>query len=234
RTAMGGRCLRRWLAYPLRDPGRIEGRLDGVGELVRRGETRRRLRDQLRVVHDLERLVGKVAMSTANGRDLRALGQSVEVLPHLAAALDGAEAAVLGELARALEPLPEVADLLRRALAEDPPVVLTEGGVIRDGFDPEIDELRMIQRDGRGWIAGLQAAEREATGIGSLKIGFNKVFGYYLEVTRAHLAAVPERYQRRQTLANAERYVTPELKEMEAKVLGAEDRCRALEYERFV
>ncbi|HSH71170.1 MAG TPA: DNA mismatch repair protein MutS, partial [Deferrisomatales bacterium] len=234
RTAMGGRCLRRWLAYPLRDPGRIEGRLDGVGELVRRGETRRRLRDQLRVVHDLERLVGKVAMATANGRDLRALGQSVEVLPHLAAALDGAEAAVLGELARALEPLPEVADLLRRALAEDPPVVLTEGGVIRDGFDPEIDELRMIQRDGRGWIAGLQAAEREATGIGSLKIGFNKVFGYYLEVTRAHLAAVPERYQRRQTLANAERYVTPELKEMEAKVLGAEDRCRALEYERFV
>ena len=106
--------------------------------------------------------------------------------------------------------------------------------MIRDGFDPEIDELRLIQRDGRGWIVGLQAAEREATGIGSLKIGFNKVFGYYLEVTRTHQASVPERYQRRQTLANAERFVTPELKEMEAKVLGAEERCRALEYERFV
>ncbi len=234
RTAMGGRCLREWLAFPLVDVAAIEARLDAVGELARRGETRRKVRDGLRAVHDVARLGGKVAMGTANARDLVALRRSLQAVPGLAALLDGAESALLAELAGRLDPLPEAVELLERALAEDPPAVLTEGGLLRDGYHPEVDELREIQRDGRGWIARLQARERERTGIASLKVGFNKVFGYYLEATRANLASVPADYERRQTLANAERFVTPELKEMEAKVLGAEDRARALEYEGFV
>ncbi|MEW6486860.1 MAG: DNA mismatch repair protein MutS [Thermodesulfobacteriota bacterium] len=233
-TAMGGRRLREWLAFPLLDVGAIDGRLDAVDELVRRGETRRKVRDTLRSVHDLARLGGKAAQGTANARDLVALRRSLEAVPGLAALLGGAEAALLGEVAGALDPLPEVAGLLARALADDPPAVLTEGGLLRDGYHPEVDELRAIQRDGRGWIARLQARERERTGIASLKVGFNKVFGYFLEVTRANLAAVPPDYERRQTLANAERFVTPQLKDMEQKVLGAEDRARALEYEGFV
>ncbi len=234
RTAMGGRCLREWMAFPLKDVGEIEARLEAVEELVRRGEWRRRLRDLLRGVHDVGRLAGKVAMATAGPRDLVALRRSLECLPELASVLAGAGADMLAGLARALDPLPELTDFLAAALTDDPPVVLTEGGIIREGFDPEIDELRAIQRDGRGWIARFQARERERTGIASLKVGFNKVFGYYIEVTRPNLHLVPDDYERRQTLANAERFVTPELKEMESKVLGAEERCRALEYERFV
>ncbi len=234
RTAMGGRCLRSWLAFPLADPGPIEARLDAVAELVRRGETRRTLREQLRAVHDVARLAGKVAMGTANARDLVALRRSLEVVPEAGAALAGAEAALLDGLSRRLAPLPDLSELLARALVDDPPVVITEGGILRDGFDPELDELRTIQRDGRGWIARLQSDERSRTGIGSLKIGFNKVFGFYIEVTRTHLDRVPPEYERRQTLANAERFVTPALKEMEAKVLGAEDRAKVLEYHRFL
>lgn len=234
RTAMGGRCLREWLAFPLVDPVAIDGRLDAVGELARRGETRRRLRDGLRAVHDVARLGGKAAMGTANARDLVALRRSLQAIPALVSVLEGTESCLLAEVAGGLDPVPEVARLLERALADDPPVVLTEGGLLRDGHHPEVDELRAIQRDGRGWIARLQARERARTGIASLKVGFNKVFGYFLEVTRANLGSVPADYERRQTLANAERFVTPELKEMEAKVLGAEDRARALEYEAFL
>ncbi len=234
RTPMGGRCLREWLAFPLRDVDAIRARQEAVAELVRRGDTRRRIRELLKQVYDVGRLAGKVAMATANARDLVALRTSLGCLPGLAELLHGADSALLAALGRDLGPLPDLTDLLTRALVDDPPVVLTEGGILRDGFDPELDELRLIQRDGRGWIAGLQARERERTGIGSLKIGFNKVFGYYIEVTRANLHLVPPEYERRQTLANAERFVTPELKEMEAKVLGAEDRAKALEYRRFV
>ncbi|MBI5014295.1 MAG: DNA mismatch repair protein MutS [Deltaproteobacteria bacterium] len=233
-TAMGGRRLRHWLSYPLLDVAAIDARLDAVAELVRRGEGRRRAREVLRAVADVERLAGKVAMATANGRDLLALKVSLQALPRLAEVSAGLEAPLVAGLAPALAGLPEVEGLLERALADNPPAVLTEGGLLKDGFDPEVDDLRAIQRDGRGWIARLQTRERERTGIGSLKVGFNKVFGYYLEVTRTHSVAVPADYERRQTLANAERYVTPELKEMEAKVLGAEERGRALEYERFL
>ncbi len=231
---MGGRCLREMLAFPLVEVAAIDARLDAVGELVRRGELRRGIREVLRSVHDLARLAGKVAMGTANGRDLVAVRHSLRSLPSLGETLAGVEAVLLGDLAARLRPAPELTELLERALADEPPAVLTEGGLIRDGFNPEIDELRAVQRDGRGWIARLQAEERQRSGIASLKIGFNKVFGYYIEVTRANLAAVPEDYERRQTLANAERYVTPALKETEAKVLGAEERCRSLEYQCFV
>jgi DNA mismatch repair protein MutS len=234
RTAMGGRRLREWMTYPLLELAPIEERLDAVGELVRRGETRRKVRDLLRSVHDVGRLSGKVAMTTANARDLLALKQSLQNLPVVVNVLGDAESSLLGTLTTRLSPLPEVTELLERSIADAPPANLTEGGLIKEGFDPRVDELREIQRDGRGWIARLQAQERKRTGVASLKVGFNKVFGYYIEVTRANLEAVPAAYERRQTLANAERFITPELKEMEAKVLGAEERARALEHERFV
>jgi DNA mismatch repair protein MutS len=234
RTAMGGRCLRGWLAYPLLDVQAVEERLGAVAELVRRGETRRNVREMLRSVHDVGRLAGKVAMATANGRDLWALKESLQVLPGAARVLEGVESSLLAAVGGRLGPVPEVTDLLDRALAPEAPATLTEGGLIKEGFDPEVDELRAIQKDGRGWIVRLQTQERQRTGISSLKVGFNKVFGYYIEVTRAKLEAVPGEYQRRQTLANAERFVTPELKEMESKVLGAEERARAREHQLFV
>jgi DNA mismatch repair protein MutS len=234
RTAMGGRRLRNWLAFPLLEVTAIEERLEAVSDLVRRGDARRLLRDALGRVRDLERLAGKVATATANARDLVALRSSLSALPLLVQCSQGADSAFLSRLSRRLAPLPGVEDLLERALADNPPAVLTEGGLLKDGFDAEVDELRETQQSGRSWIAKLQAEERAATGIGSLKVGFNRVFGYYLEVTRANAHLVPERFERRQTLANAERFVTPELKQVEAKVLGAEDRAKSREYERFV
>ncbi|MBI5439971.1 MAG: DNA mismatch repair protein MutS [Deltaproteobacteria bacterium] len=234
RTAMGGRRLRQWLAFPLIDVDAMEERLDAVGDLIRKADARRLLRESLSKVHDIERLAGKVAMSSANARDLLALRTSLSALPGLCALAARLEAALLSRLGAELAPIPEVEDLLHRAIADEPPAVLTEGGLLKDGFDAEVDELRAIQRDGRGWIARLQAQERERTGISSLKVGFNRVFGYYIETTRSNAHAVPPHFERRQTLANAERFVTPELKEMEAKVLGAEERSRAREYQRFL
>jgi len=234
RTAMGGRKLREWTAFPLLDPVEINYRLDAVSELTRRGDTRKKIRDFLKSVYDVARLSGKAAMETANAKDLLALKKSLQVLPELGVLLSDAEADLLKRAGSDASPMPEMEDLLERAIAEDPPPFLTEGGLIKEGFDAEVDELISIRRDGRGWIAKLQAEERKRTGISSLKVGFNKVFGYYLEVTRANLGSIPDDYQRRQTLANAERFITPELKEMESKVLGAEDKAKALEYKIFV
>ncbi len=234
RTAMGGRELRRRLAYPLLDVEAIAQRHGAVAELVSLGETRRNLRDALRSVADVERLTGKVAMTSANARDLVALRRSLEAIGELGGLAATLEDPYLVQWVEALDPLPEVAGLLARAIADEPPALITEGGIIREGFDAEIDQLREIQKGGRSWIAELQAGEREKTGINSLKIGFNKVFGYYIEVSRARLEQVPEDYERKQTLANAERYITPELKEMEAKVLGAEERCRVMELNLFI
>jgi DNA mismatch repair protein MutS len=234
RTAMGGRELRRWLAFPLLDVEEIRRRHDAVGELMGRGDTRKRLREALREVGDVERLTGRVAMASANARELVQLRRALAALPGIVDLISDAECDLLRHIATNIDTLPEVAELLFTALADDPPAVVTEGGIIREGYDAEIDELREIQRGGRSWIAQLQAEERERTGVGSLKIGFNKVFGYYIEISRARLGDIPVHYERRQTLANAERFVTPELKQMEAKVLGAEERAHSLEYQRFV
>lgn len=234
RTAMGGRRLREWMAFPLLDPVEINNRLDAVGELLQRGAARKKIRDFLRNVYDVARLSGKAAMETANAKDLLALKRSLQVLPELSALLSDAESTLLKRVGVEAAPMPETEDLLERSIADDPPPFITEGGLIKEGFDLEVDELIAIRKDGRGWIAKLQADERRRTGISSLKVGFNKVFGYYLEVTRANSASVPAEYQRRQTLANAERFVTPELKEMESKVLGAEERAKSLEYKIFV
>ncbi|MDN5293926.1 MAG: mismatch repair protein MutS [Eubacteriales bacterium] len=233
-TAMGGRMLKSWVEQPLTDVNALNERLDAVEELVRDSFLREQLTLELKRVHDLERLVGRVACGNAGPRDLLALRQSLAVLPAIKELLGGARAKGLQEVAAAIEPLPELREKLEAALHDDPPVTLKEGGIIKDGWHPEVDRLRRAARDGKQWILELEARERERTGIKSLKVGYNRVFGYYIEVTKANTALVPPDYQRKQTLANAERYITPELKEMENTILGAQERVCQLEYELFL
>ena len=232
-TAMGGRKMRQWINQPLVDVERIRARHAAVAELVEKSLVRQELREDLDGVYDLERLNGKISMANANAKDLVALRQSLERLPQILDTIAGLEAPRVQELRRGLDPLADVAELIARGIVDDPPFVLREGGLIREGFNGELDELRSISREGKGWIARLEQQERERTGIATLKVRFNKVFGYYIEVTRAHLAKVPEDYQRKQTLANAERFITPALKEYEEKVLGAEEKLVELEYDLF-
>jgi DNA mismatch repair protein MutS len=232
-TPMGSRLLRRWLLAPLREVARIHARQQGVRAMVEDADLRRRLRALLREVRDLERLAVKIAAGRCGPRDLLAVRTSLDVIPQLRDALDAQTVSILAEHRDAMDPLEGLVDLIETGIAHDAPVSLAEGGVIRSGFDPGLDELREVREGAVEWIARLQARERERTGIASLKVGFNRVFGYYLEVTRSNLDRVPEDFQRRQTLSNAERYVTPELKEWEEKVLGAEERIAALETRLF-
>ncbi len=234
-TPMGGRLMRRWLLAPLVEPASINARLDAVDVLVGDARGRERLREALDGVRDLERLASRAAMGRATPRDLGGLRASIQRLPDVKAALDGLggreRAALLEECASELDLLAELGAELGRALVDHPPAVLADGDAIRPGYDPALDALKDARDGGKQYIAGLQARERERTGIGSLKVGFNKVFGYYIEVTRPNLDQVPAQYERRQTLTGAERFVTPELKEYEATVLGAEDRIGAREAE---
>ena len=233
-TAMGARLLRRWLNYPLIEVPAIVARHAAVEELHDESLLRADMRTALDGVYDLERLITRAIMGTANARDLVALRLSLQRLPQLLELLSPCSAPLLSQLCQALDPVEDVAALVSAALVEEPPVSLREGGLIQDGFDAELDELRTISREGKGWIARLEGDERQRTGISSLKVRYNKVFGYYIEVTKTHLDKVPEDYERKQTLANAERYITPTLKEYESKVLGAEERLTALEYELFI
>jgi DNA mismatch repair protein MutS len=235
-TPMGARLLRQWLLQPLLDVDRIRRRSDAVEALVRDGVMADALRQALRGVRDLERLINRTTAGTANARDLSALGVSLAALPAVREALVpgvAAASSLLEELREALDTLEDLATLIAGAIAEEPPIAVTEGGLLRDGYSSELDELRDAMAHGREWIAGLQSQERARTGIESLKIGFNKVFGYYIEVSRANLHLVPPDYQRKQTLVNAERFITPDLKEMEEKILGAEEKAQDLEYELF-
>ena len=241
-TPMGGRLLRQWLLSPLRDPAAIGYRLDAVEVTVRDGRGRARLREALDGVRDVERLAGRAAAGRATPRELGALRDSFLRLPDVSEALSalaastlpgGGRAAALADAVDELDLLADVVSELGRGLEQRPPALLADGGVIREGYDAELDELRTLRDGGRQYIASLQQRERERTGISSLKVGFNKVFGYYLEITNAHAARVPPDYERRQTLASAERYVTPELKDYEARVLGAEERMAVREAELF-
>lgn len=232
-TAMGGRQLRRWVLEPLVVPDEIWSRLGAVTELVEKPELRQRLREALRGVSDLERLAGKFGTARVAPRDLLSLRRSLERLPAIREASEASEAELLRLLGVELDVLEDVRDLLDRAIADDPPATLHDGGVMREGWSTELDEIRSVRDGARDFIASLQVRERERTGIGSLKVGFNKVFGYYLEVTKANLDKVPDDYVRKQTLTNGERYFTPELKEWEEKVFGAEDRIAGLEVELF-
>ncbi len=232
-TAMGARLLKQWLSYPLVQVEPIRRRLSAVEELIERPDLREPLADLLKQVHDLERLNGRVSLAGAGGRDLRALYDSLEQVPQIRVLLAETTAPLLLELVGQLDPLNDIRTLIEQAIAPTPPFSLREGGIIADGYHPELDELRSISREGKGFIARLEAQERERTGISSLKIRYNKVFGYYLEVTKANLANVPADYIRRQTVATGERYITEELKNYEEKVLGAEDRICELEYALF-
>ena len=232
-TSMGGRLLRRWLLRPLRDLEEIAARHDAVEELLRDSFRRREVREALGKLRDIERLTSRVATQAANARDLAALGASLALVPQVKQALDGVRAPLLGQLAQRIDPVPEAAQLLQRAIVDDPPTSLREGGLIRSGYNAQLDDLREVARGGKKWIAELEQKERQRTGIKSLRVGYNSVFGYYIEVTHANRHMVPDHYIRKQTLRNAERYITPELKEWESKVLGAEERSCALEYELF-
>jgi len=233
-TAGGGRLLRAWLLSPLRDVERIRARLDGVEEFFSQGLMRGEVREALKSVHDVERLTTRVATRRANARDMAVLGQSLLALPALKGLLADVRSDMLVGLRERVDPIDELAVLIQTAVAPDPPFGLHDGGIIRKGYSAELDEIRSIASGGKQWLADYQASESQRTGIPSLRVGFNKVFGYYIEITHTHAGKVPDNYTRKQTLKNAERYITPELKEYESKVLSADERAKDLEYELFV
>jgi DNA mismatch repair protein MutS len=232
-TAMGGRKLRQWINYPLVSPIRIGERLDAVEELTGNRSLREESAARLAGVYDLERLNGRISLASASAKDLAALRESLLRIPALQSSLAACSSSLLLSLREQIDPLEDLAELLSRGIVDSPPFVLRDGGIIREGYHAELDELRSISREGKGFIARLEAQEKGRTGISSLKIRYNKVFGYYIEVTKTNLASIPPDYIRKQTLANAERFITPELKEYEDKVLGAEERIVELEYSLF-
>ena len=233
-TSGGGRLLRQWLLAPLRNLPAIERRQSIVAWAKANQPERNALQERLRQVRDVERLVARLVQGSGNARDLIALRVSLEQLPALRISLEKHPLAALRELGGQITPLPDLADLYSRALADDPPILLKEGGLIRSGYHAPLEELRAASVEGQEWLADLQRREQERTGIRSLKVRYNQVFGYYIEISAANLGAVPADYTRKQTLANAERFVTPELKQMESKILGAQERSRQLEYELFL
>src|SRR5690625_4156688 len=236
KTAMGGRMLRSWLDKPMINVQEIEKRQDLVDNLLNHFFERTDLNEVLTRVYDLERLAGRIAYGTVNARDLIQLKRSLQQVPMMVEILslmnvDG----TWDELLAQIDPVSEVSDLIEQAIEDEPPISITEGEIIKDGFNEQLDEYRDAMTNGKQWLAELEAKEREETGIKNLKVGFNKVFGYFIEITKANLDRVEEgRYERKQTLTNSERFITPELKEMEATILGAEEKSQALEYELFV
>ena len=232
-TSMGGRLLRRWINDPLIDVNEINKRLDSVKELKNSIILKGDIIESLKKVYDIERLAGKIAYGNANGRDLISLKNSVKQLPEVKEILSKTESGMLKELYEELDVLEDVYELIEKSIVDEPPISVKEGGIIKLGYDPEIDQLKKATTEGKTWIVQLEAKEREATGIKGLKVGFNKVFGYFIEVTKSNLSMVPDRYIRKQTLTNAERYVTEELKNLENQILGAEEKVVNLEYKAF-
>ena len=235
KTAMGSRLLKRWLDRPLIDPAAISERQDKVAELLDHYFERSNIQQELIKVYDLERLAGRVAYGSVNGRDLIQLKTSLQQVPKIKYVLETLDSPAFADLTTRLDPLSDVADLIDRAVVAEPPIAVTDGGVIKDGYNDQLDQYRDAMNNGKQWIADLQEQERQVTGINNLKIGYNHVFGYYIEVTKVNLDKIPrDRYERKQTLVNAERFSTPELKEKEALILGAQEKSVALEYDLFV
>ncbi len=233
RTAMGKRLIRNWIEQPLLHPAQITRRQNAVGTLLGDSVLRGDVMELLDNVYDLERIMTRVVYGSANAKELRSLHRTIAALPPLRERLQTAQGALLSEIYRNIDPLDDLFSLIDSAIVDDPPFTVREGGMIRDGYNTELDELRAIMTDGKSILARVEAAEKEKTGIKTLKVGYNRVFGYYIEVSRSFAEQVPEHYIRKQTLANAERYITEELKELEARVLGAKDRAVALEYQLF-
>ena len=233
KTAMGARMLRKQLEQPLIDKRQIEMRLDAVEELLDNAICREEMREYLTPVYDLERLLSKITYKSANPRDLTAFHSSLSMLPHIRCILEEMRSPLLREILGEMDALEDICGLIGRAICEDPPLAMKEGGIIREGYSEEVDRLRNAKTEGKDWLAKLEEEEREKTDIKNLRIKYNKVFGYYLEVTNSFKDLVPDYYTRKQTLANAERYITPRLKELEDTILGAEDKLYALEYELY-
>lgn len=233
KTAMGARTLRKYIEQPLIQKEPILKRQEAVAELMENAISREEIREYLSPVYDLERLISKITYQSANPRDMIAFQSSLAMLPHIKYILSDMKSPLLKELYDSLDTLEELCSLIESAIREDPPIAMKEGGIIKEGYSEEVDKLRRAKSDGKEWLAKLEADEREKTGIKNLKIKFNKVFGYYLEVTNSFKNMVPDYYMRKQTLANAERYIIPELKELEDTILGAEDKLYALEYQLY-
>ena len=233
KTAMGARTLRKYIEQPLIERTEIERRLDAVTELKEEAISREEIREYLSPVYDLERLITRITYGSANPRDLTAFSSSLEMLPAIHYILEDMKSDLLCEICKEMDTLEDLCSLVKSAIAQEPPLAMKEGNIIRDGYSEEVDTLRRAKSDGKTWLAKLEEQEREKTGIKNLKIKYNKVFGYYLEVTNSYKELVPEYYTRKQTLANSERYITPELKELEDTILGAEDKLYALEYELY-
>lgn len=230
---MGARMLRKFIEQPLIEKQEILRRLDAVEELKQSAISREEIREYLSPVYDLERLITRITYGTANPRDLTAFAGSLSMLPPIRYLLEEMESSLLKDIYAELDPLEDLCTLVQNAIADEPPLAMKEGGIIRDGYNEEVDTLRRAKSEGKDWLAKLEQDEREKTGIKTLRIKYNKVFGYYLEVTNSYKELVPDYYTRKQTLANAERYITPELKELEDTILGAEDKLYALEYELY-
>lgn len=235
KTAMGSRLLKQWIDRPLIDPQAIAERQDKVEELLNHYFERSNIQQELIKVYDLERLAGRVAYGSVNGRDLIQLKTSLQQVPKIKYVLETLDSPVFENLTTRLDPLSDIAGLIDQAIVEEPPIAVTDGGVIKDGYNDQLDKYRDAMNNGKQWIADLQTQERQVTGINNLKIGYNHVFGYYIEVSKVNLDKIPrDRYERKQTLVNAERFSTPELKEKEALILGAQEKSVALEYDLFV
>ncbi|OHB98334.1 MAG: DNA mismatch repair protein MutS [Planctomycetes bacterium RIFCSPLOWO2_12_38_17] len=234
KTPMGARLLREWIISPLRMPDEIRHRQLGVKELFEKSELRREIRSILSEVYDVERISSKISCGRANARDMIGLKQSLSKLPALKEKMSFFITDILVSIEQQLDTLEEVRTLIGTAIVNDPPPTIKDGGIIREGYDAELDELRYTSRNGKNWIANFQAAEIARTGINTLKVGYNRVFGYYIEITNVHKDKIPEGYIRKQTLKNAERFITPELKDYETKVLTADERARDMEYDLFI
>lgn len=236
-TAMGGRLLRQWISQPLRDRRAIQSRLEAVREFYQNSTMRSQIKDALKGINDLERIIGRVSLKVANARDLLALGNSLARIAKIIPVLQNCTSSLLTSILQQLNPLADLRQRLENTLVDDPPLTLREGGLIRNGVDPQLDELRNIMKDSRAFINKLQLKEKRRTGCQNLKIGYNKVFGYYIEITKANLrqpgVRIPDDYIRKQTLVNAERFITPELKEKEEIILNAEEKSKELEFQLF-
>ncbi len=233
-TSMGGRRLRWWLRYPLFDPGRIKDRLAAVGEIKDLHLLRENLRKSLKEISDLQRLGSRISMGVANARDLAALKTSFQIIPFVRKGISDLRTPLLSSIFTGLDEMPDMISLIEKSIADDPPLALRDGGMIREGYDAELDKIISLSRDGKKWISDLEERERRKTGISSLRVGFNSVFGYYIEVTKMNTHLVPGDYVRKQTLVNAERYINQELKEYEYAVLNAEQRRKEREYDLFI